>query len=110
VYPEPEVFKPERFLNPDGSVREDPRLMSAFGYGRRICPGRHFVDGTLFIAIASLLSVFSIQKCKGAEDEPFTYSYIGSLIRYDYILPIKRRAEISSLLQSPELVSVFCHP
>ncbi|KAH9959747.1 cytochrome P450 [Lactifluus volemus] len=98
VYPEPEVFNPERFLNPDGSVREDSRLMSAFGYGRRICPGRHFVDGTLFIAIASLLSVFSIQKCQGAEDEPFTYSYIGSLISRPNsfqcsVIPRDRRAE-----------------
>ena len=92
VYPEPDVFKPERFLNPDGSSCEDLRLMSAFGYGRRICPGRHFVDATLFITVASLFSVFNIQKGQRAEGEPFTYSYTGSLMRYDYTL--RRRSDI----------------
>jgi Cytochrome P450 len=85
MYPEPEVFKPERFLNPDGSSREDPILASAFGFGRRICPGRHFVDATLFITVASLFSVFNIQKGQGADGEPFTYSFTGSLVRYDML-------------------------
>ena len=83
MYPEPDVFKPERFLNPDGSPREDPILASAFGFGRRICPGRHFVDATLFITVASLFSVFDIRKGQGADGEPFTYSFTGSLVRYD---------------------------
>ena len=26
IYPDPEEFKPERFLNPDGIVRDDPTL------------------------------------------------------------------------------------
>ncbi|KAH9973773.1 cytochrome P450 [Lactifluus volemus] len=77
MYPDPDVFKPERFLNPDGSSREDPVLESAFGYGRRICPGRYFSDATLFITAASLFSVFNFRKREG---EPFTYSYTGSLV------------------------------
>jgi cytochrome P450 len=63
-YPEPEEFKPERFLNEDGSVRDDPALSLAFGIGKRICPGRHFVDATIFIATSSVLSVFHVAKAK----------------------------------------------
>ena len=77
-YPEPEVFKPERFLNSDGGLLDDPMLASAFGYGKRICPGRHFADATLFIVVASLLSVFNIEKVK---DQPFKYTYRGTVIR-----------------------------
>ena len=62
TYPEPEEFKPERFLNNDGSVRDDPTLSIAFGVGRRICPGRHFVDATIFIVASSILSVFNVMK------------------------------------------------
>ena len=64
LYPDPEEFKPERFLNEDGSVRDDPTLVSAFGIGKRICPGRHFVDATLFIVASSVLSVFNVTKAK----------------------------------------------
>jgi cytochrome P450 len=41
LYPDPEEFKPERSLNEDGSVRDDPALSLVFGVGKRICPGRH---------------------------------------------------------------------
>ncbi|KAI9457534.1 cytochrome P450 [Russula earlei] len=76
-YPEPDSFKPDRFLNADGTLREDPLLMSAFGFGKRICPGRHLVDGTLFIIIASLLSVFNIEDANGG---PERFTYIGSAL------------------------------
>ena len=64
LYPDPEEFKPERFLNEDGSVRDDPTLSLVFGIGKRICPGRHFVDATVFILTASILSVFNVTKAK----------------------------------------------
>jgi cytochrome P450 len=64
MYPDPEVFKPERFLNQDGSLREDPAMSLVFGVGKRICPARHFVDATLFIVASSVLSVFDITKAK----------------------------------------------
>ncbi|KAI0079166.1 cytochrome P450 [Panus rudis PR-1116 ss-1] len=60
VYPEPMKFKPERWLPTDGRpVPPDPDI-AAFGYGRRICPGRFIADAQLFITIASILSVFKI--------------------------------------------------
>jgi cytochrome P450 len=64
IYPDPEEFKPERFLNEDGSVRNDPTLSFAFGFGKRICPGRHVVDATIFIVASSVLSMFNITKAK----------------------------------------------
>jgi len=80
MYPEPDSFKPERFLNPDGSLRDDPVLASAFGFGKRICPARHFVDDTLFIVVASLLSVFNITR--GKDSASNEYPYIGTGITY----------------------------
>jgi len=64
MYPDPEEFKPERFLNKDRSFRDDPAISLAFGVGKRICPGRHFVDATLFILTASVLTVFDVTKAK----------------------------------------------
>jgi hypothetical protein len=83
TYPEPDKFKPERFLNADGSLRDDPTLTSGFGFGKRICPGRHFVDATLFIFIASLLSAFNIEKGKDGGDKLSDYiSHSPGITRY----------------------------
>jgi len=84
IYPEPDVFKPERSLNPDGSLLDDPILTSSFGYGKRICPGRHFADATLFMIVVSVLSVFNIEIKEGAGGQPssFEYSYRGTVIRF----------------------------
>jgi cytochrome P450 len=65
LYPDPETFKPERYLNADGTqFRDDPAISLAFGAGRRICPGRHFVDATLFVVTASVLAVFNVTRAK----------------------------------------------
>ena len=64
AYPEPDKFKPERFLNEDGTVRDDPMLSLVFGIGKRICPGRHLVDATIFIVTSSILSVFNVTNAK----------------------------------------------
>ncbi|KAF8628642.1 hypothetical protein AX15_003774 [Amanita polypyramis BW_CC] len=63
VYPDPESFKPERFLNSDGSLNDD-NMQYAFGFGRRICPGRPVADTLLWLVIATVLSTFNISKAK----------------------------------------------
>ncbi|KAF8504989.1 cytochrome P450 [Hysterangium stoloniferum] len=54
--PDPMAFKPERFL--DSPAMKDPA--AAFGFGRRVCPGRPLAENALFITIASILHVFNI--------------------------------------------------
>ncbi|EIN07331.1 cytochrome P450 [Punctularia strigosozonata HHB-11173 SS5] len=61
LYPKPELFYPDRFIK-DGELNPeitDPAL-SAFGFGRRICPGRWLASQALFITVASVLSVYNI--------------------------------------------------
>ncbi|KAF7328084.1 hypothetical protein MKEN_00389700 [Mycena kentingensis (nom. inval.)] len=61
TYPDPDVFKPDRWLRADGTLNPDvPDPIQAFGYGRRICPGKHVGEGTVWFIIASILSVFDI--------------------------------------------------
>ncbi|KAI5889746.1 cytochrome P450 [Schizophyllum commune H4-8] len=76
AYPEPYAFKPERFLDIDGKLNpavRDPADI-AFGFGRRLCPGRHVAYASVWIAIASILRVYNIEKAKlpdGTPIEPF---------------------------------------
>jgi len=82
VFPEPDSFRPERFINPDGSLRDDPVVSTIFGFGKRICPGRHLADAMMFIVIASFLSVFNIEKGNDTTNEgPDTYPYTGTGVR-----------------------------
>ncbi|PBK84831.1 cytochrome P450 [Armillaria gallica] len=63
AYPDPFSFKPDRFMKNgrlDLSV-EDPAI-AAFGFGRRICPGRHMAYASVWITVASILATFKITK------------------------------------------------
>ncbi|KAJ7601433.1 cytochrome P450, partial [Mycena polygramma] len=53
VFPSPEQFQPGRFLNNERAVEV---ARSIFGFGRRVCPGIHFAEASIFIAIATALS------------------------------------------------------
>ncbi|KAJ7671572.1 cytochrome P450 [Mycena polygramma] len=65
VYPNSEEFNPERFLNADGQFQEVDDVL-AFGFGRRICPGRYTADASVWAAIVSILASFDIAKAKDA--------------------------------------------
>ncbi|KAG6826714.1 hypothetical protein H0H92_014761 [Tricholoma furcatifolium] len=63
VYSEPYLFNPSRFLpRPEGNEEPRPFDNEAFGFGRRICPGRHLAEGSVWIAIASILATFNIKR------------------------------------------------
>jgi len=64
-YPEPRRFNPERFIGfnqsaADSANQPDPakRDHFAFGAGRRICPGMHVAERSLFIGMSRLLWAF----------------------------------------------------
>lgn len=61
VYSDPFKFNPSRFL-PAPEGRGEPYPNGPFGFGRRICPGRHLADASLWIAVASILATITISK------------------------------------------------
>jgi hypothetical protein len=68
VYPEPESFKPERFLrtSSDGSLSINPDVPdprnALFGYGRRVCPGKIIADDMIFASAVSLLATMVVSR------------------------------------------------
>ena len=51
-FPSPEEFKPERYLESqfDSHAKTGPDNFF-FGFGRRVCPGMHIAQNSVFIVI-----------------------------------------------------------
>ncbi|SLM39186.1 cytochrome p450 [Lasallia pustulata] len=73
-HPSPRTFSPLRYihdvqtaaaaaLNPDPAARDH----FGFGAGRRICPGMHIAERSLFIGIARMLWAFSMERATDRE-------------------------------------------
>ena len=72
-------FKPERFLGPKPAM--DPRNY-AFGFGRRICPGKEMADHSLFLSIALSLCAFNITSPSHVELDHPEASYCPGTISH----------------------------
>ncbi|KAJ7510537.1 cytochrome P450 [Mycena galericulata] len=74
-YPEPSKFNPDRYIdsvsNRARNINSNPEI--AFGFGRRMCPGRFLALDTIWIVIASTLYSYRLGKAldmHGQEIEP----------------------------------------
>ncbi|KAG5634710.1 hypothetical protein H0H81_001036 [Sphagnurus paluster] len=102
VYPEPFKFDPERHIaTPDKPAQQDPRTI-CFGYGRRVCPGMHLAEASLFSVIASSLAVLDIAKVveNGIEITP-VHENTSGIIRF-VLLSSHCAAHVDGLHSFPE--------
>ena len=86
IYPDPESFRPERWLEPEWPTYREPldtfpnlQHFSAFGFGRRICPGMHIAERSLYLLTARVAWVCDWKKKigkDGKEITPPSYDYV----------------------------------
>ncbi|KAF9527232.1 cytochrome P450 [Crepidotus variabilis] len=57
-YPDPFVFRPERYNNDDAEMEKLKSVV--FGFGRRVCAGRDFGESGIFVIAATLLATCDI--------------------------------------------------
>ncbi|EMD36018.1 hypothetical protein CERSUDRAFT_115946 [Gelatoporia subvermispora B] len=79
---DPQKFIPERFLDPLQPV-VDPSAW-AFGFGRRICPGKFLARNSIFALVTTLLWAFDISPSPtGSMDMRFTEFLVSVLKPFD---------------------------
>ena len=61
---DPEAFRPERFINEDGSFRRDERVIP-FGIGKRFCLGETLARMEMFMLFTCLLQRFQFTATPG---------------------------------------------
>ncbi|KAG1815893.1 cytochrome P450 [Suillus variegatus] len=75
-YPNPTRFIPERYMSkvtveePSTHSPTSDDISFVFGFGRRICVGRHVADASLFAAVVNILTVFQLERAPGWNVEP----------------------------------------
>lgn len=107
VYHDPSAFKPERFIKTENYEPEpDPHLL-AFGFGRRICPGKELADATLYLIIAMTLSVLEVARPLGSSLRPqFKAAMLSPPEDFEVdIIPRSIRAE--NMIRSIEVTHPF---
>jgi len=73
-WPEPEEFKPERFLNPT----HHPYAYIPFGGGQRLCIGQRFALNEMIMCLAKLFNKYEFTLAHGFKIEYFTGNILNS--------------------------------
>ncbi|KAH7097916.1 cytochrome P450 [Auriculariales sp. MPI-PUGE-AT-0066] len=107
LYPDPHVFRPERYFETgaSGALNPDPRSF-VFGYGRRECPGKHLADATIWLAVARSLASFNIRPVKTANGRDIVpeIKFTGGIITHPQAFPyaVEPRSEIARAWLTPD--------
>jgi hypothetical protein len=115
LFPDPFTFKPERFIGPDVDPRVHAAVDYAFGFGRRVCPGRWMAHAFVWIVVASVLSSFRIEKAvrDGRVIEPtgaFTPGILACVffIIFSLAMDVRLSKENFVILQESGKIRVLC--
>ncbi|KAG2128831.1 cytochrome P450 [Suillus cothurnatus] len=74
VFPDPETFNPQRWLDSEGRLRNNNTKFITYGFGRRVCPGLYLANNSLYITLALLLWSFRIVERPGAPINTHAFS------------------------------------
>ncbi|EGN97648.1 hypothetical protein SERLA73DRAFT_184436 [Serpula lacrymans var. lacrymans S7.3] len=80
VYPNPNSFEPQRWLNSQGKIRDDIKFFT-YGFGRRACPGQHVANRSVYINAALILWSFrmSLNSSEPIDDMAFMGGMVPSV-------------------------------
>ncbi|KAF5324359.1 hypothetical protein D9619_011338 [Psilocybe cf. subviscida] len=75
MYENPDAFDPERYLDESGNLNADSQVV-AYGFGRRVCVGKHVASATTWLTIACVAATFNFSKAFSKEGEVIDWNDI----------------------------------
>jgi cytochrome P450 len=67
VYSNPDVFNPDRYIPKEAGGLGEPLPEGPFGFGRRVCLGRHLALAGVYIFMSTLLATFDLKPAVDSE-------------------------------------------
>ncbi|KAG1829919.1 cytochrome P450 [Suillus variegatus] len=92
VFPEPQTFNPQRWIDDAGRVRGDLRFFT-FGFGRRVCPGQHLASRSIFINTALILWAFHLSENPAAKIDTFAFSDTANIHAAPFEICFEKRID-----------------
>lgn len=87
---DPENFRPERFLNPDGTFRKDERVIP-FSIGKRVCVAEGLAQVQFFLFLTGVLQHFDFLESPDHPLPGFKPKSTFSLSPHPYKLVLRER-------------------
>lgn len=76
---DPHIFRPERFIDENGSGITKTERFVAFGQGRRMCPGVALARASLFTLFVGIMQKYRLELPPG-EPVPSTITHPGLIL------------------------------
>ncbi|KAK5717274.1 hypothetical protein LTR15_009167 [Elasticomyces elasticus] len=111
-YPDPDSFRPERWLDSHWPTYREPltqypnlQNFSSFGHGRRICPGQHIAERSLYILIARIAWCCDLSQAADASGKPIvppSYDYVAGFNTHPrhFSFALKARPDRDAILEA----------
>jgi len=90
LWDRPEIFSPDRFLDPFGKFFR-PDHFVPLGHGRRVCMGEPLARAELFIFFVSLVQRIRLETVPGKIPDPEQYSAGLTRCPHDFVVAVKQR-------------------
>ncbi|KAG1838924.1 cytochrome P450 [Suillus subalutaceus] len=96
AFPDPDIFNPQRWLDSEGRLQDSMKFI-VYGFGRRVCPGLHLANHSLYITLALLLWSFRIAQRPDAPINTHAFSDVIISHSAPFEIDVIPRMEVAKL-------------
>ena len=90
LWGDPENFRPERFLDSEGKIVKEHKLMT-FSIGKRNCIGEGVAEAAIFSFLTGLIQKFKLLPVEPGHKYEIKPVFGGNLVPHHYEIKVEKR-------------------